>query len=68
MFASITNAMQIHVYTYSQHDKCHICSCGVANVAFTIFAIGVDIPGGGLSCSFGRGVPLGSRKSYPLLE
>ena len=43
MFANVAKIMQIHVYTYNKHGKYHICSCGVANVAFTMFAIGVTM-------------------------
>ena len=29
MFASVENMIQIHVYTYSKHGKCHFSKCGI---------------------------------------
>ena len=40
---SVVNTKQIHVYTYSEHGKSHICSSGVPNVAFAMFARGENL-------------------------
>ena len=37
MFVSVANMMQMHVYTYSKHGKCHNVVIDVANVAFTYY-------------------------------
>ena len=51
MFASVANMMQIHLYIYSKHGKCHICPCGVANVAFAMFTTLANMSKSNFPCS-----------------